>query len=335
MSEITIKDIATSAGVSISTVSRVINGNYPVSQEAREKVESVMRKFDYHPNVVARSLRINKTNFVALVVADLSNFFFMELAKGLEQELARQNYQMVIASSGGEVEKERELIQALTERRIDALVIASVDSNGNQITKCIKSGIPVVLVDRTIKGITTNQILWNDFESAYQLTKLLIQNGHHKIAIVNVKLSNLNGYNRLEGYKKALEEEGIEPEEALISPSNFSEEQAYKFVKKIMMRKKKPTAIFCANNIMLEGTLMALRELNLQIYKDVSVVALGNLNCNKYINPQITSAGQDSFTMGKQAGKLLMQLFHGKNSYCTQMVMDANIVERESVRNIQ
>ena len=242
---------------------------------------------------------------------------------------------MVIASSGGEVEKERELIQALTERRIDALVIASVDSNGNQITKCIKSGIPVVLVDRTIKGITTNQILWNDFESAYQLTKLLIQNGHHKIAIVNVKLSNLNGYNRLEGYKKALEEEGIEPEEALISPSNFSEEQAYKFVKKIMMRKKKPTAIFCANNIMLEGTLMALRELNLQIYKDVSVVALGNLNCNKYINPQITSAGQDSFTMGKQAGKLLMQLFHGKNSYCTQMVMDANIVERESVRNIQ
>ena len=121
----------------------------------------------------------------------------------------------------------------------------------------------------------------------------------------------------------------------LISPSNFSEEQAYKFVKKIMMRKKKPTAIFCANNIMLEGTLMALRELNLQIYKDVSVVALGNLNCNKYINPQITSAGQDSFTMGKQAGKLLMQLFHGKNSYCTQMVMDANIVERESVRNIQ
>ena len=135
MSEITIKDIATSAGVSISTVSRVINGNYPVSQEAREKVESVMRKLDYHPNVVARSLRINKTNLVALVVADLSNFFFMELAKGLEQELARQNYQMVIASSGGEVEKERELIQALTERRIDALVIASVDSNGNQITK--------------------------------------------------------------------------------------------------------------------------------------------------------------------------------------------------------
>ena len=108
MSEITIKDIATSAGVSISTVSRVINGNYPVSQEAREKVESVMRKLDYHPNVVARSLRINKTNLVALVVADLSNFFFMELAQGLEQELARQNYQMVIASSGGEVEKERE-----------------------------------------------------------------------------------------------------------------------------------------------------------------------------------------------------------------------------------
>ena len=290
-----------------------------------------MRNLDFHPNVVAISLRINKTNLVALVVADLSNFFFMELAKGLEQELARQNYQMVIASSGGEVEKERELIQALTERRIDALVIASVDSKGNQITKCIKSGILVVLVDR----ITTYKFLWNDFESAYQLTKLLIQNGHHKIAIVNVKLSNLNGYNRLEGYKKALEEEGIEPEEALISPSNFSEEQAYKFVKKIMMRKKKPTAIFCANNIMLEGTLMALRELNLQIYKDVSVVALGNLNCNKYINPQITSAGQDSFTMGKQAGKLLMQLFHGKNSYCTQMVIDANIVERESVRNIQ
>lgn len=334
MSEITIKDIAQQAGVSISTVSRVINGNYPVRQEVREKVEKVMKELNYRPNAIARSLRSNKTNLVALVVADLSNRFFMEIAKGLEQEISSMGYQLVIASSDGDSKKERRMLEALTERRIDGLVIAASDSSGDNIKMCLNQGVPVVLIDREIKGVTTNQILWKDFDNSYRLVRLLILKGHRKIAIVNVILSNPNGNNRLLGYKQALEEAGIPIRDEFISPSNFSTSQAYKFVKQVMQEEDRPTALYCANNIMLEGALQALRELELKIYEDVSVVAFGSLECNKYITPQITSAEQDSFSMGCQAGRILSQLFSGKGIYSTQVVLDSEIIERGSVKEI-
>ncbi|MBT9775233.1 substrate-binding domain-containing protein [Clostridium sp. MCC353] len=335
MKEITIKDIASEAGVSISTVSRVINGNYPVRQEVREKVEAVMKQLEYHPNAVARSLRINKTNLIALVVADLSNHFFMEIAKGLEIEVSKMGYHLVIASSGGNIEKERELIDTLVGKRIDGLVIASSDSDGDKIQKCLSLGIPVVLVDRTIKNITTNQILWKDFECSYKLTRLLTDNGHKRIGIVNVTLTNPNGSSRLEGFKQAITDAGIPVSEAFISPSNFSQRQAYDYVMEIMQKENRPTAIYCANNIMLEGTLQALRELELKVYDDVSLVAFGRLECNKYITPQITSADQDSLEMGHRAGEILSGLLAGKNTYSTQIILDSKIKERGSVKKIR
>ncbi len=334
MRDITIKDIASQAGVSISTVSRVINGNYPVRQSVREKVEAVMRELEYHPNGVARSLRINRTNLVALVVADLSNHFFMEIAKGLEAEVSRMGYHLVIASSGGDAEKERELIDTLVERRIDALVIAAVDSKGDKLLRCLRLGIPVILVDRAIPGLTTSQILWNDFESSYQLTRLLIDNGHREIAIVNVTLTNPNGRNRLEGYRQALTDAGIRVPEAYVSPSSFSEDQAYRYVMELMGRGERPTAIYCANNVMLEGTLLALREAGLKVREDISVVAFGNPVCNKYITPQITSAEQDSYEMGCRAGEILAGVLAGKGISHTQVVIPSKIVERGSVRRI-
>ncbi len=340
MKDITIKDIASKSGVSISTVSRVINDNYPVKKEVREKVEAVMRELDFRPNAVARSLRKNQTNLIALVIADLSNHFFMELAKGLEIEISKLGYQLVIASSGGDIDKERGLIDSLVEQRINGLIIATSDSQGDKIQKCLNLGIPVVLVDRAINGLTTNQILWNDYESSYQLTKLLTDNGHRRIAIVNVVLSNPTGYNRLKGFKQALMDADIDIIDDFISNSNFSEENAYKYVIDIMQRTQPPTAIYCANNIMLEGTLRALRELGKLIYEDVSLVAFGNLLCNKYITPQITSANQNSLEMGHRAGEILSGLIAGKNcsvgqNYCTQLVIQSEILEGGSVKRIR
>lgn len=334
MRDVTIKDIASKAGVSISTVSRVINNNYPVRKEVRETVEAVMQELDYHPNAVARSLRKSQTNLIALVIADLSNHFFMELAKGLELEISKLGYQLVIASSGGDMDKERGLIDSLVEQRINGLVIATSDSQGDKIQKCLNLGIPVVLVDRTIKGLTTNQILWNDYDNSYQLTRLLTDHGHQRVAIVNVMLSNPTGYNRLNGFKQALMDAEIAVDQALISPSNFSEDQAYEYILKIMKMDQPPTAIYCANNIMLEGTLRALRELGKRVYEDVSVVAFGNLLCNKYISPIITSVNQNSLEMGCRAGEILAAAIAGKQKYSTQLILESDLLEGGSVKRI-
>lgn len=334
MKEVTIKDIARRAGVSISTVSRVVNDNYPVRQEVRRRVEEAIKELEYRPNAIARSLRSSKTNLVALVVADLSGYFFMEAAKGLEGEISRAGYHLVVASSGGDTKKEQKLLETLIERKIDGLVIAVSDSEGANIKKCLKQGMPVVLIDREIKGLAVSQIFWRDFENSYRLVSLLIQKGHWKIAIVNVMLSNPNGNNRLKGYLRALEDAGIPFRKEYASPSNFSAAQACGYVKQIMCREDPPTALYCANNIMLEGTLQALAGAGLRIYEDVSVVAFGALECNKYIVPQITSAEQDSFAMGCQAGQLLLELVSGKRKASVQIAMDSSIIERGSVKKI-
>ncbi|MCH3918417.1 MAG: LacI family transcriptional regulator [Spirochaetia bacterium] len=335
MKKITIKDIAVEAGVSITTVSRVINGNYPVSDGVKDKVRRVMQEMDYHPNAIARSLRSNRTNLIALVIADLSNRFFMEIAKGLEYEISSLGYQLLIASSGGEPAKEKKIINALIEKQIDGLVVASSGGNTRELQKCLAFDIPLVLIDRPVEGIRTDQILWNDFEASYQLTDLLIKKGHRKIAIVNVTLSNPTGRNRLAAFKKALEDASVEIDDRYISASNFNRDEAYAFVYDLMSKPNPPTAFFCVNNIMLEGTLQALKDLGSRIYEDVSIVVFGDAECNRYISPKITVAYQDSLLMGRNAGILLSHRLEGKDGFSvSQLVLDAPIHEGGSVRSL-
>ena len=335
MKEVNIKDIASMAGVSVSTVSRVINDNYPVSKEVKSRVQEIMKELDYRPNAVARSLRMNQTNTVALIIADLSNHFFMGIAKGLESELSKMGYSLLIAGSGGDACREKALIDMLVAKKTDALVVASADSTPDKLKSCIAQGIPVILVDRLLNGIYANQISWNNFESSYQLTELLIKNGHKKIGIINIHLSNSNATERLAGFKQALTDHDIPVNEAYISQSNFSERQAYDSVIEMMGKTDRPTALFCANNVMVEGTLSALQDLNMKIYDDVSLVAFGNLNCNKYIQPKITSAAQNSFEMGRKAGDILKGVLSGRQSFTAQIRMEAKITEYDSVKRME
>lgn len=331
---ITIKDIAKLAGVSVSTVSRVINNNYPVSGIVRKKVETVMQENNYRPNGVARSLRSNKTHMIALIIPELPNLFFMRAAKGLEQETAKRGYSLAIASSGGKAVRERELIEVFMERRIDGLVIASVDSQNDYINYSIKMGVPVVIVDRNVSGVIASKVLWNNIEGAYCLTNYLVKNGHERIGMINVSLKNQNGKERQEGYFRALKAAGLKTESSLVSGSNHSAEQAYYCVKEMMTQQTPPTALCCGNSIVLEGTLKALEELHLEICKDVSLVAFGNCDCNQFITPKITTVEQDCIEMGKKAGVLLNNLINRKRGEPSEIILDTKLIIRDSVRNL-
>ena len=321
MGTVTIKDIARETGISVATVSRVVNGNYPVSEKTRKIVQEAMDRLHYRPNAIARSLRSSRSNLIALVVADLSNRFFMEAAKGLEEEASRHGYNLVIASSDGKSEKERNLIETLVERRVDGLCIAPVDQDATTINGVISGGTPVVLIDRGIENVHSSQVIWNDFETAKMLTNLLIENGHREIAIVNVTLSHMTGLNRLRGFKAAMTEAGLTVPREYSSPSSFSGEEAYAYVRRLMSRKRRPTGLLCANNVIAEGTLFALREMNLAIGQDVSVVSFGYQECNKYIQPQITSAELDSRAMGLRAGQILFDQIRGESIESARIVL--------------
>ena len=334
MNDVTIKDIADKAGVSISTVSRVLNGNYPVSASAKARVEKAIEEMDYLPNAIARSLRSSKTNLVAMIVPDISNMFFTEMARGLEEEIQKIGCNLVIASTNNSPERERGLLRLFMEKRLDGMVIAPTSTEVNAIQEVMRYGLPTVIVDRPLPNIDTTQILWPDKEMAYELTRYLIENNHTRIAIVNVTLKNSNGQARRDGYMKALADAGIAIDPRYISGSNFNSEQSYKFVKDVMSLPDSPTALFCANNVMVEGALSALGDLGLRIYDDVSVVGLGNILCNRYIHPRITTLYQDSRQMGREAGIAIGCRITDKGSVPYRKLLQTPFEVNESVRRL-
>ena len=296
--------------------------------------DQVIKEMDYLPNAIARSLRSSKTNLVAMIVPDISNMFFTEMARGLEEEIQKFSSNLVIASTNNSPERECDLIRVFLEKRLDGMVIAPTSTESNAISEIIRYGLPTVIVDRPLQNIDTTQILWPDKEMSYDLTKYLIDNGHRRIAIVNVTLNNSNGQARRDGYLKALEESGIEIDSRYISGSNFNSEQSYQFVKAVMSLDDRPTAVFCANNVMVEGALAALEELGLRIYDDVSVVGLGNMICNRYIHPRITSIQQDSRQMGREAGIAIGYRINDKESVSYRKFLPTPLEVNESVRRI-
>lgn len=335
MKDATIKDIAAEAQVSISTVSRVVNGNYPVSKAAKTRVLTAMQKLDYHPNAVARSLRNNRTNLVALIIADLSNQFFMEIAKGLEAEVNTIGDNLMIAASGNDPARENQIIDTLIARKVDGLVIATAgDESRDAIRKVQSCGIPLVLVDRSLTKVNANQILWDDFQVSYALTQLLIAQGHTKIGIVNVTLRTTTGKRRLDGFLKALNDYQLSVDASFVSDSNFDADEAYQFVRQLFSKQCRPTALVCENNIMALGTLRALRDLRLEVGKDVSLVVFGNIITDLYLPFSITHACQDSVLMGRKAGQRLIANIQNPEMDPAQEVISCPIVHGDSVRKL-
>lgn len=332
MKSATLKEVAAMAGVSVSTASRVLNDNYPVSAEVRERVFEVVKVLAYTPNSAARSLKTQKTDMIGLVVADIGSPFFVGIAKGIENMVMQQGYNILIAGSNGDVSKERQLLSALLEKRVAALIIASADSSGQALQPFVNARIPVILVDRFLPDIKADCVQEKNFEIARDLTRILIQHGHRDIAIANVLLSVSSGLSRYEGFMAAHKEAGIKPVSRYISGSNFSQEDVRNWTFKLFSGEKPPTAMFCANNVMVAGALLALRELSLRVPEDVSLVSFGDLDMQALIDTKITSSVQDSFAMGLIAGRLALDRINlGTTMPPVLEYMDISIALRSSV----
>ena len=302
----TIKDIAAKTGVSISTVSRVINNNYPVSEDIRKRVLEIVEMVNYKPNSVAKSLRSKKSSMIGLVVADIANHYFMHLAKGLESVVSESGYHIVMANSDGNLQKERQLLSALLEERPAAVVVTAFDSSPRHLQDFLDTNIPVVMVDRYIKGVECDEVVSNNFEIAHELTSLLLRQGHREIAIANVMLSTSTGRERYEGYLAALDQYGLKPSARFVSSGGFDSEVGREWVRTVFSAGDRPTALLCANNVMTIGALRAFRDLSLRIPRDVSVVSIGMIPLCDLIEPRITSALHDGFRMGVVAGEMVM-----------------------------
>ncbi len=326
-----LKDIATDLGVSVVTVSKVLRNHSDISEETRNRVMQRMKELNYRPNLAARALVTGKSHMIGFVVPDLLHPFFAEVAKGLTKILREHGYCLVIASSEEDAELERQEIEQLLSRRVDALVVASTQSELGSFEYAEANNTPYVLIDRFLEALQANFIGVDDEKAGYIATHHLIQQGCRKIGhIRGPQGSTARG--RETGYRKALAEAGL-PERIVESASTDAdaEQGGYKVMRKLIEGKDRPDGVFCFNDPNAIGGLKALFEAGISVPDEIAIIGVGNLSYADLLRVPLSSVDQDSAALGEEAAKMALKLIDSKVKLRPQKVLlEPRLVVRAS-----
>lgn len=329
-----IRDVARRAKVSIGTVSNVLSGVSTVGPELRERVHAAMRELDFQPNLVARSLKANRTHTLGMVISDITNPFFPQLVRGAEEAALQQGYLLITFNTDDKVERERRFMTILKSRRVDGvlLVVAPGDGDFGHIRSMVEARIPVVCLDRVPPSIQLDSVRVDNVKGAKLAVRHLLQLGHRRIAIITGTLALQNAKGRLKGYRAALEEAGIEPDPHLVLQGDFREETGYLLGKELLLRSKRPTAVFASNSLMALGVLHAMNEIGMSCPTDLAIVSFDDLPIAAPLRPQLTAVAQPGFEIGYKGAELLIRRIRGELSEDrrTSIVLEPELKIRES-----
>lgn len=310
MEKVTIKEVAKESGVSTATVSRVVNDTGYVSEEIKDRVLETIKKLNYQPNAVARSLKQNKTNTIGVIIPDISNPYFMKIAKGIEDRTWDAGYNLLFSSSDGKLEKEYALLNLLVEQRVDAIILVTSSSENELAKKINRSGIPVVLIDRRLKDVESefDLVEEDNVEGAYYLTEKIIQKGHSRIGVIAGSLQVSTGSDRYIGFTKALKDYNISIVEELIYIGDFTINSGQKAVDYFLGISDYPKAIISFNNLMTYGVLSSLFQKGFKVPRDFDVASYGETDIEMLLEPPgIVSISQQPYQMGIKAGDILIK----------------------------
>ncbi len=315
-------DIAKKSGVSIATVSRVINEDKNVKDSTREKVLKIIEKYDYTPSAIARNLSKKDNNTIGVVVPDISNPYFSEMVEGISEVIDRENLNILIYNTNDKIQKEQKSLQMLLEQRIKGLIITvtseSYEKGKIYLDKFLKSNIPVVLSDRDIKDSSMDCVFIDNIGGAYKGVSLLVENKHKDIAIITGPLKSKPGRDRLKGYKNALSEKEIEIIEANIYEGDFQMESGYLLGKEILKRKKRPTAVFVSNNQMTLGFFKAMNEMKLSTPKDIAVLSFDRVELLDIFDINLTTVSASVRELGVKSAEILLERIKNRDKDISQ-----------------
>jgi LacI family transcriptional regulator len=332
------KDIARELNVSVVTVSKALRNHGDISEETRARVLRLMQEMNYRPNLAARALVTGRSFIVGFVVPGLLHSFFGEVAKGLTNVFRKNGYGLVIATSEEDPTLERQEIEQLLARRVDALIVATTQSDRASFERIEEQGVPYVLIDRRIEGLDANFVGVDDEVVGAMATEHLIQCGCRKIAcIYGGGLSQSMG--RLTGYRRALEKHGVAtlPEymRALDEIGDASDDAAYAAMKELLSLRDRPDAVYCFNDPSALNAMKAVLDAGLQIPSDVAIVGSGNIRHADFLRVPLTTIDQNSIAMGERAGKLALSLIEAKTPQKAKTVLlEPRLVMRPSSMRI-
>jgi len=328
----TIYDVAREAGVSIATVSKVINGTGRISDATRKRVLEVMKKLDYQPSVVASALTGKSTYTIGLLIPDLANPFFAEIARSVEDRCHEHGFNLVICSTDNNPEKEAQYISLLKQKRVDGIIVATGINDEALLKNLVKQKIPLALIARDMPALAVDTVLVDDFLGGYLATNHLTGLGHKRIAIIVENLNLMSSKERIRGYRYALEEAKLPYDEDLVLVSDFTVEGGKHCAKQVLQREQPPTAIFACNDLLAIGVMQAAYELGLRIPQDLSVVGFDNTILATIVDPQLTTVAQPIQDMGRQVVDLLIQEIKGEKTVRQRVVLLPELVVRGSAK---
>ncbi|MED3728660.1 LacI family DNA-binding transcriptional regulator [Priestia filamentosa] len=330
--KITIRSVAEEAGVSIGTVSKVINDSGKISEKTRKKVFQAMQKLNYKPDAAAASLRGKRTKLIGLLVPDISNPFYAGIARSIEDRSHEVGLNVMLCSTDNNTEKERNYLALLTSQRVDGLVVASAFRSTVLLQETIERGIPSVLIASEIPQLSINTVTVDDYKGGYLATSHLLDLGHKDIAIISENVRSNEP--RLAAYKDSMREAGIDVKPEYIMKTEATIQKGYECAKKLLLLDEKPTAIFACNDLLAAGVIQAAKELELDLPRELSVVGFDNTVLSTTTAPMLTTVSQPIKQMGAKVVDLLRQEMEESKGYKERLLMAPELIVRQSTASI-
>ncbi len=339
---VSIKDIAKAANVSVTTVSRVINANGYVKISTRKKVEEAIRRLNYHPNAVARSMVKKQSKIVGLVVPYYRAPFFAALMESIDARAQELGYNIMLCHTNEDIEKEKEYISLLVGRRVDGIILLPVSREWDHLA-AIKNVMPLVLVSRRSPERNISCVRADDITLSYQVVRYLLETGYRKIYVVKGFDYMMNSADRMEGADRAFREFGIEPEALPAEEGHMSFNSGYECTKRLLERCEKPEAVYALNHMMSLGAIKAINEKGFRVPEDIAVAAYAGSEVSEYedfIEPKVTANMYPSYEIGDAAMKLLDELIilradkSGREIAPRDIVFGSSLVIQDSTRKV-
>lgn len=337
--KITIKEIAKEAGVSIATVSMILNNkDKNITSATRMRVLDVVKKYNYVPNAMAGSLVTQRTHIIGLILPDITNPFFPGIARGAEDKANESGYSIIFCNTDDKLEVEEKYIETLTKKMADGIIIAHSSSSEKMSEILERCKVPIILIDRDFYSENIcGKVLVNNLEGAYKGVAYLINKGYKKIAYLSGSLKTRTARDRLDGYKKALSDNGLEYEERLVKYGEYKIDWGRNGTDELLSENEHFDAIFCGNDLIAIGAIKELKKRGLNIPEDIGVMGFDDIYLAGLVEPSLTTVRQPNYKMGYKAMELLLENLNStdrKNNNFRKMeiiTLDTEIIERNSI----
>ncbi len=322
------KDVAVLAGVSTSTVSRVINNSMPVDEETRLKVEQAIKTINFKPSLMARGLRMKSANLIGIVVPELQHETFTSFIKFTEQSVEAQGYNLVIGSTSSNVETEERFIVNLIRRNIDGIIFSRVSDNSQALKLIDRSNIPIVIIDRSLEREDIPSVVMNNYGAGVMAAEHLLSLGHRRFACITGPMDISINRDRIRGFRETIVQSGGTLEDKCVFEGNFKFESGGRGVDYLVDTRADFTAIWVQNDYMAIGAINRFVARGISVPGDVSVIGLDNIEHSWMIQPALTTIAQPFQEMCANAVDIIIKMSRKEQISATRIVLDPELVVR-------